>query len=628
MKDFKEHPVEYEFSQIKYLNDINSINNRFVCVSRKNRLIAVYEIGLNSSPVMKSKITFDSYPENIFLGDVNNDRVFEVLVSGIGFDGLSILMRREGRLAENKIISGESFNQAVLADLSNDGYADVTAFNILNNSTQFFYNDTYGKFKLVRKTKSTEKIELLNQCDFNNDDLNDLIFNYGTGLDIVYGDFQSAYDKKKSFQLKNKPLALQFNDFNGDSFTDIAYINPETGNINVLFAKSGHEFYEEITYTNLPSVSCIANFKHKKNNNLIILSKNGIVTTISSFENDLNSTQVIPAINAAVLQKFDLNRDGISDICFIDKSDNTFRILTRNSNWIFSDLYLQNLAEPHQSIVVDDFFKVRKTFYCYSKENQLIEFLQINFKTNKINHKHLYSPGKIKDLTIQRVDSSLVNIYLLYVKGSKLYLGKFEHRDLSLTFKEYPFIDRDVMCAELFVDKEIRAFYWKEKSDSLFFNEVIVKTGPNIYSGIMGLSKKDSIKISITASNQLYGGKPWVISLIGNDNKNFLISFKENSYKKLQLLNEASKIDYFKNEVFTFAKLQYDENESLLIYIPDSKSLNKLSISNDGKNYSLKQIVDGVDINSYFIDKFTRTNYHLVYSDKEKGCISVLQLKR
>jgi hypothetical protein len=626
--DFKEFPVDYEFSQIKYLNDINSINNRFVCVSRKNRLIAVYEIELNSFPVLKSKITFDSYPENISLGDINNDRIFEVLVSGIGFDGLSILMRREGRLAENKIISGESFNQAVFADLSNDGYADVTAFNIINNSTQFFYNDTNVKFKLVRNTKTTKKIELLNSCDINNDDLHDLIFNYGTDLDVIYGDFQSTYEKKKSLQLKNKPYALQLSDFNSDSLTDIAYINLETGNINVLFAKSGSEFYDEITYTKLPSVSCISNFNQKKHNNLIILSKDGFVTTISSYKNDLNFNEVIPAINAGTLQKFDLNIDGISDICFIDKSDNTFRILTRNSNGIFSDLYLQQLAESHQSIVVDDFFKASKTFYCYSKENQLVEFLKINFKTNKVKHKHLYSPGKIKDLTIQRVDSSLVNIYLLYVKGNKLFLGKFEHRDFSITFREYPFIDRDVICAELFLDKEIRAFYWKEKSDSLFFNEVVVKTGPNSYYGILGFSKGDSIKISLTASNQLYGGKPWIVSLIRNDNKNLLVSFKENGYKKLQLLNETSKINYFKNDEFTFAKLQDDENESLLVYSPYSKSLNKVSISKDGINYSLKQIVDGVDINNYFFDKFNRTNNHLVYSDKEKGCISVLQLKK
>ncbi len=625
--DFKEFPVTYEFSQIKYLNDKSS-SNRFICVSRKNRLIAVYEFGISSMPELKSKITFDSYPENISLGDINNDGFFEIMVSGIGFDGLSILIRKEGRLAETKIISGESFNQAVFADLSNDGYVDVTAFNVINNSNQFFYNDTKSKFRLVRDSRADEKIEFLNVFDFNNDEFHDLYFNYGTSLNVVYGDFQSTYEKKKSIQLKNKPFALQIGDYNDDGFTDIAYINSENGKVNILFGKYGTGFYDEITYTKLSSVSCIAGFNQKGKNNLIILSKDGYVTTISSIKNDFKIGDIVPSVKAGVIQKFDLNKDGTSDIGFMDGSDNSFRILTRSDNGIPTNYYSHQLDEPHQSIVIDDFFKVRKTFYFYSKEKQLIEFLRINFKTNKINHKHLYSPGKIKDFAIQRLDSSLVNIYLLYEKGNKLFLGKFEHKDLSLTFKEYPFIDRDVICAKLFLDKDIQTYYWKAKSDSVFYNNVIVKTGPNIYRGIVGLSKGDSIKISLFASNQLFNGKPWLISAIKNGDENFIISFKENVYKKLQPLTEEFELTYSKVEQFVFTKLQNDENETPFIYLPESKTLNKLIISKDGKTYSLKQITSEVDINNYFIDKFNATNYHLVYSNKKKGCISIVRLKK
>lgn len=623
--DFKEYQVAHAFSQIKYLYD--SIN-RFVCVSRKNRLIAIYEFGLSEPPKMRSKITFDSYPENISLGDINNDRITDVLVSGIGFDGLSILMRKEGRLAEKKIISGESFSQAVFADLSNDGYADITAFNVINNSTQFYYNNSKSEFNLIRDFRATEKTELLKVFDLNKDELHDLIFNYRTDLNIVYGDFQSAYDNRESVQLKNKPIKLELGDYNQDKITDIAYINGETGNVNILFGKEAGQYYDEITYTDLPSVSSISNFNQKMNTNLVILNKDGFVATISSEKKKVNRTSIIPAVNAGTIQRFDFNNDGISDICFIDKSDNSFRILTRNGNGIFTNLYLTKLAERHESILVDDFFKGRKTFYCYSKENQLIEFLRINFKTNEVDNKHLYSPGRIKDLTIQRVDSSLVNIFLLYVKGNKFFLGKFEHRDLSLTFKEYPFIDRDVICAELSLGKETMAFYWKEKSDSLFFNEVSIKTGPNVYRGILGISKGDSIKISLTASNLLFGGKPWLVSSVKNDIENYLVSFKGNSYRKLRLINRASEINYFNNHQFKFANLPDDENEILLVYLPDLKSLNKVNISNDGKNYSIEQIVDRVDISQYFIDKFDRTNNYLVYSDKEKGCISLVQLKK
>jgi hypothetical protein len=622
--NFKEHPVAFGFSQIKYLKD----SNRFICVSRKNRLIASYEFNLSATPKMISKITFNSYPENIFDADINGDGKLEVLVSGIGFDGLSVLFREKDRLAERKIFIGESFSHAVFSDLSNDGYSDIAAFNIINNSVQFFYNDTKSKFNLERGTESADQIELLNSSDFDKDGFPDLVFAQGMNLNITYGDFQSAYEKKIAIPLKNNPDAIQLGDYNNDEITDIAYINYETGNVNVLFGKSRRDFYNEITYTTLSSVSCLVSYKEKKKDNLILLSKDGFVTTISSFKTDFKQVCILPAVSANTIQKFDLGNNGISDISFIDDSDNSFRIITRDNNGLPSFYYAYQLAESHQSVVADDFYSTEKTFYCYSKENQLIEFLRFNFETNELNHKQIYSPGKIKDLAIQRVDSSLINIYLLYEKSSILYLGRFEHRDLSLTFKEFPFLARDVICAELFLDKDVRAYYWKETSDSLFLNEVVIKTGPNDYRGIVGLSKQDSINISLFASNQLYKGKPWLLSSVQNEAEKFLVSFKEKNYKILHTLGEEIDFGNFNDEQVLFSELQNGESEKFLIYLPDSKTLNKLQILKDGKSYSLKLILDAVDINNYFIDKFNSKKYHLVYSNKEKGCISLVPLKK
>ncbi len=622
-----EYNVAFEFSLIRKVKDLKSDSNIFVCVSRKNRTIAVYNIGLTTAPELRSKVTFDSYPENISIADINNDGKVEFLVSGIGFDGLSVLFREEGRLAEKKIISGESFSHAVFTDISNDGFTDIVAFNIISNSLDFFYNDTDNNFNLERKNNLTENISQFYTTDFDSDGFSDLIFTSGKGLKIMYGDFQSGYEKIQTLRTKHLPNSIQFGDYNKNKLYDFVYINFETENVNVLFNKDNNIFYDEITFTNLSSVSSITNFNREQNTNLAILSKDGFITAISSFNLDFKQTSIVPSNRATTIQKFDLYKDGVSDICFIDESDFSFRIIARNSEGIPVSYYSNKLAESHQIILVEDFFKVRKTFYCYSEENQLIEYLKINFKTNKVVHKQLYSPGKIKDVAVQRVDSNLVNIYLLYEKANKLFLGKFEHRDLSLTFKEYPFIDRDVICAELFVDKEIKVFYWKEKSDSLFFNEVAIKTGPNIYKGILGFSKGDSIKISLTASNQLFRGKPWLISLVKVDDEELLVSLKEKNYKKLYSLDSESNNDHLVDNILSFAMLQNDESESLLVYSPGAKSLSKLIISDERKNYSLRQLIRPVSINNFFIDKFNSTNYHLVYSDKEKGNISIVQLK-
>ena len=117
-----------------------------------------------------------------------------------------------------------------------------------------------------------------------------------------------------------------------------------------------------MTYTKLASVSCITSFKRKGKLNLIALSNDGYVTTISSFEDNVNVAGLIPAVSAGTVQKFDFKKDGISDISFTDNYDNSFRRLTRNENGVPDKFYSHKIDERQESIVVDDFFTERKRF--------------------------------------------------------------------------------------------------------------------------------------------------------------------------------------------------------------------------------------------------------------------------
>lgn len=621
---FREHSVEYEFSQIRYLKDLS----RFACVSRKNRLIAVYEFTISFPPELISTIGFDSYPENISEGDINNDGKLEILVSGAGFDGLSILFTEKSRLAEKKILTGESFSNAVFTDLTNDGYPDIAAFNIINNKIQFFYNNTRGRFSFEREIKLIDKIDFLSAADIDNDGLQDLLFTRGTDFNILYGDFQSAYTRKKTVPLKFKPDFIRFGRFNSDDIVDIAYVNNSSGSVNILFGGKRRAYFNEITYTILPSLLHLQTFKEKKKENLITLAGDGVINTFSPFNNNLLDINLVPAVNAGSIRKFDWNNDNISDICFIDEYDNSLKILLRDSKGIPSLYYQNQLAESHDKIIVDDFYKQRKTFYCYSGDKQLIESLRFNFRTNKGILQQLYSPGKIKDVSIQRADSSLLYIYVLYEKFNKLHIGRFEHKEQSITFKEFPFVDRNVVSARLFLNKEAGTFYWKESADSVFLNEAKIVNGRIIYRGIVGLGKKDSTRVSLFASNTLGKNNSSFISLIQSADESFLLKFNQFSYSIIRASDENSVIINFKDKQIHFSQTNNGNNERLLIFNPASGTLNELIISRDGKTYRLKGILDSPDINNYFIDKFRNGINHLVYSNKQKGFISVIPLKK
>ena len=172
----KEFQVNSEISQLKQLKYQTKSTNLFAAVERRLRKVTLMYISPDSLDANKSKIEFDSYPENIFTGDIDLDGTEEIIVSGSGFDGLSILFRSNGGIGEKKITTGTSFSEAIFVDLNDDGYPDVLAFNILENSLQFFINNTNGIFRLSRSIQYSEKINLLQSLDLNKNGFQDIIY--------------------------------------------------------------------------------------------------------------------------------------------------------------------------------------------------------------------------------------------------------------------------------------------------------------------------------------------------------------------------------------------------------------------------------------------------------------------
>jgi len=80
--ELKEFQLNSEISQLKQLKDKTGNNNLFAAVERKLRKVSLLYISLDSLDASKSKIEFDSYPENIFTGDINLNGTEEILVSG------------------------------------------------------------------------------------------------------------------------------------------------------------------------------------------------------------------------------------------------------------------------------------------------------------------------------------------------------------------------------------------------------------------------------------------------------------------------------------------------------------------------------------------------------------------
>ena len=622
----KEFQLNLEISQLKILNDKTGSSNLFAAVERKHRKVFLMDIFIDSINVGKNQIEFDSYPENIYTGDIDLDGKEEIIVSGIGFDGLSIISRANDGIGERKMVTGTSFSDAIFIDFNDDGYSDVLAFNILENSLQFFSNNTKGIFRLSRSVQYSEKISLLQSKDLNNDGLPDIIYAVENYIEILFGDFQATYKKKKTIKLEERPTGIIYGDFNADRFLDLSY-SLVKGTVHILFAKKNSDFYESITYLKNSTSSPIAKFKCQGKDNIACFLETGelgVMTSVNGLSQDL---KLVPAVHVGALNKFDYGNDNISDISFVDEYDNNLKLFISDKSGVPSSFYYFPLAENHTEIVVDDLYKHLKTFYCYIEGTPLLEVFKYNFTTNKLNRKQLYAPGEILDLKLQRVDSSLVNIFLVYNKQSKLHLGKFENRDLSITFKEYPFIDRNVSLAKIRINDEPEVFYWKLEKDTLQFKMANIETIPNILISYYAVPKSDKLTVNLYGANLYFNNYPTIVSIIQNESEKRLLLVSGNKFS-------LSK-QFFNNQIDAkkeFGKGLFGETTmkgiiNFTVNTVDDDYINTLFYNERGKVYLLSQTVAADNVSDFFFMKLDQKNYYLVYSNTE-GALSITLVKK
>ncbi len=574
----------------------------------------------------KKQIEFDSYPENIFTGDVDLDGKEEILVSGSGFDGLSIISRANDGIGESKIVTGTSFSEAIFIDFNNDSYPDVLAFNILDNSLQFFSNNTKGIFRLSRSVQYSEKISFLQTRDLNNDGIYDIIYAIGNYIEILIGDFQTTFKNKRTVKLEEKPTGIAFGDFNADKLLDLSY-SLAKGTMNILFAKNDSDFYESITYLKNSTSGPIAKFKFGDRDNIASLLETGEISVITSVKELGKALKLVPAIQAGAVKKFDYGNDNISDISFVDEYDNYLKLFLLNKSGIPSSLYYFPVAENHKEIIVDDFYNQMKTFYCYIEGTPLLEVFKYNFRTNELNRKQLYAPGEILDLNLQRVDSSLVNIFLVYNKQSKLHLGKFENRDLSITFKEYPFIDRNVSLAKIRIKDEPEVFYWKSERDTLYLKVADIEPGPNILKTYFKIPKSNELEINLYGANKYYTEYPSVVSFVQNLSEKYIFVFSGSRFSmSTQFFNNQLDVKKefgrgFFGETTTKGIINFTVNTV------DDYYINTMIYSDKGKKYLLSKTISADNVYDYFFIKPDQKNYYLVFSNT-KGELLITSVKK
>ncbi len=610
-----------EISVVQYLRDKNNTISGYAYISRKQSSAGILKFNNEGYPDEETRIGFNTYPENLSTADVNGDSIPELLVSGSTFNGLSLIYQ-EAKLREKKIVEKTSYAEAVFADLNNDGYPDIAAFEMFSNRLQFLYNNSKGNFNKVREIPFSRPVTSLQSADLDLDSYTDLVFTEDKSIIIYYGDFTSSYDDTVIINTKYGIDKIITGDFNRDGLIDIAYINKANGTLSLIYGRDTRKFYQEILYLKKNSLSDIIPYYSKFINGIITLDDKGKYYLVSNLASISENVSLVAGANPTVVSYYDRGNNTINDICFIDGFNKTLNLIIRNNSGIPETWFPISLFENENAVVVNNKLPGQKTFFCFTRDKKLIEVIVVDLVKNRFTRNSLYSPGAIKDIKINDYTGRL---YAAFVKDNSLGVTTFVNEQGRYQYYTFAGLRKNVSDAALSIYNRPEVFYAVQDSNMIIGERLLEANSRNsefetnirggnevvIYAGNF-LNRENSALFGFLSSKD----KNDLIFFLGPDA--FTVSGKNSQAPGLRIKD--------KNQLF-FGTLRFNGRQKVCYFNPVQQNIKTLELSNGNKTITRSLLLENVNSRSFFIKNMNSRNYHIVYIDNNENCITINELK-
>ena len=623
--EIRNHQNPFEITKFESISTKNFREKKFAFISRTNRSVGIISFNKYGKIKIDKLLKFNSYPENLSIADINNDGKSEILVSGSAFEGLSIISQNWHGLEEKKILSNNTFNKAIFVDLDSDGGPDVAAFNSIERSIYFFFNDGDGRLNLVRTIPLSDNIISLRGSDIDSDGFDDLIFSKDHSFKVIWGDSVSSFDSTSEYKTLNNPLKFLLGDYNLDGKIDIAYLDSENSSISVLFSKGNREFYPEILYLKSKNINDIINFANDINNGIIAISNRGKIFYLSTLVSLNDESNILIGGEPVTLNYFDYKNDGILDIVFIDSTNNNLNFLIRgdSKNPVF--FYSYPLFEKHNKILVDDRDPYVKTFYCFSYNKKVVEILKFNFKEFGIKRNSLYSPGKIISLQLNKDNLGKKKIFIVYLKDLSLGLNINFIQDFRILSSDYPNLADSVTSANITIDKNLGIYFWTKENNKLNLKEISMENLSPLPITQYQMSTNNTVLYfnSDKLFNKKFGFE--IISIIKKGKDYYLLGTSADSTQTL-IGKNFKKISITKYDVFFTGQWKSKKRDNIYMF---SKSLNeifRLDVNPIEQSFEFKSVLKNINGDNFFTDYSASFYDNLFYIDKKNNTISVKHL--
>ncbi len=618
-----EHKIKMQeaISDITYLWNSSSKIYAYAFISRKQSTAGILKFNSSGYPELESTIKFNTYPENLSTGDINGDGSRELLISGSAFNGLSLVFQ-EQKLREQKIVEKTSFSDAIFVDLNNDGYPDISAFEIFSNKLQFWYNNSKGDFKKVREIPLNNPINSLQTTDLDLDSYADLILTNENSINIIYGDFASSYGDTVSINTRYGVDKLITGDFNRDGKIDLAYINRAKGILSLIFGKDERKFFPELVYLKRNNLNDIIPYYSKFINGIAALSNNEGFCLVSNLSSISDETNIIAGAYPTAVSYFDKDNNSINDLCFIDGYNKTLNLLIRSSSGIPGTWFPIPLFENESEIIVNNKLPHTKTFYCFTRDKKLIEIINVDFNKNEFKRSSVYTSGKIRDLKYQESTGSL---FAAFIKDKNLGVTIFTNNQGHLSDRTISGIHKNISDAALSVNNLPEVFY-TTGDDTIFAGRKMLTGNRKNMEFNTGIT--NPYAVTLFADNFINKNNSDLLGFLSSEDKSDLIFFLGNDVFTVSGQNTQPGILRIKdkNQLF-FGALRFNGPGRLSYFNPIRQTIKYLELTDRNKRLSRNLLMENVNSRSFFIKNMNTRKFHLVYIDSDENCITIRELK-
>lgn len=609
----------YEPNFFKPIYDIQNQIKEYAFTSRKSRIFGLMSFNQFGYPRISKSIELNSFPNKIDFADIDLDLSNEFLISGQAFEGLSIIFDKNNQLVEKKLFKNHSFLDAYFFNINGDEYVDILAYDLISEKLMFIYNKDGERFAFERELQINQKVNKFQIQDLNFDGNKDLIFSTNFGLLLYFGDPLSLFNQSTQIKTSASINNFTIGDYNHDGSFDFICHSSEKNYLSIIFSKDENEFYKEIIFESGKEINDLIPFFSRFVYGISYLTAEGKIKIVSEFRTFNKDANFIYGVEPYSLKTFDFTNNGLSDFVFLDAFDNRLKFILRNNQGVPTSYFYVDLKGVHSEIFILRKSENQSRIYCYSKNDRLIEIVEVDFSNYSFNREILYTEGKIQDLWIENVNGN-TEIKVLYSANNNLNYGIYK---LSLDKKykliKYPQVSENFQIASILSENEDKLILAK-RSDSLFIIKSVIylfdnKISDTIFSDYL----KDVTGIYNCIQKQVKNYN-YFSSLIQTVDKKYFLIFSPD-FKIL--INSDLLTDYSLPE-----RNPLVSDDEGFVYFFDTqlnKIFNIIYVKRPNK-ILLKNVYDRINLSEFIVTRLDKTNKHIIFIDKTDNKIKTRQL--